>query len=286
MMPACTKKMKHADNDLKLTEKIIEKLTCPVCDKISTPPVKQCSNGHIICSVCWQKCLRCPICREKRRDIRALSVEQMAEGVSVDCEYKNDGCCDENIVYETLELHYDTCMYHRVQCCPIDGCEEMISMNRKGELQEHIENVHEVMVIDECGENETVLRKGMRFGKMIASKQHNMGWSLVQYQKQMFIVVSKQSNEMFSVTVTGLGKQNGFGKFFAELRMKDKNNNLCTWKEEVHTSEERYHAKMKEETCTSYMKIHTKDIIENFATNGDDGQSEIYFEIIISQCTK
>ena len=206
--------------------------------------------------------------------------------MSVDCEYKNDGCCDENIVYETLELHYDTCMHYRVHCCPIYGCEEMISMNREGELQEQIEKVHKVMVIDESGENETILRKGIRVNKMNVSKQHNMGWSLVQYQKQMFIVVSKQSNETFSVAVTGLGKQNSFGKFFAETRMKDKNNKLCTWKEAVHTSEERYHAKMEKETCTSDVKIHTKDIIENFATNGDDGQSKIDFEFIIGQCTK
>ena len=288
IMASCSKKMKHGERELDLTEQVIEKLTCPICHKISRPPIKQCSNGHTICNGCWKKCPLCPICREKKKDIRALAVEQMAAGVFVSCDYEKDGCCEGDFLYKDLEEHYQNCLYHRVQCCPIDGCEETICMNIEGELVAHIESVHKVSTKDDCGDDVKVLHNGMRINKSNSSKYNKMGWSLVKYKERNFIVVSKQSNEMFSVTVTGLGKQNGFGKFFAEMRMRDKNNKVCMWKEEIYTSEERYISKMKKETCNSYFKIQTKDIIDKFArknkvsANEDDREVEISFDIIIT----
>ena len=45
LIPTCTEKMKHADNDLKLTEKIIEKLTCPVSSVFVTRFPDRLSNN-------------------------------------------------------------------------------------------------------------------------------------------------------------------------------------------------------------------------------------------------
>jgi len=284
------KNLKYGERELDLTEQVIEHLTCPVCQKISRPPIKQCSNGHIICHACWRQCSSCPICREKKKDIRALALEKIAAGVFVSCEYEQDGCCEGDFLYKDLEQHYDNCLYHRVQCCPIDGCEEMICMNIEGELLRHIESVHKVSTKDDCGNEIKVLHRGMRISKSNFVKNKNMGWSLAKYRDRNFIILSKQCNDMFSITVTGLGKQKGFGKFFAEITIRDNDNKVYVWREEVHTIEERYISKMKKETFNSYFKIQTKDIIDKFVrhnkinANEDDTQAEISFDIIITIC--
>jgi hypothetical protein len=270
-----------------LLDKIKDKLTCPVCMKISKPPIKQCCLGHAICNACWEECPWCPLCRVRKTDIRALAIEQLAFGIVVDCDYKSDGCC-EKILYENLEKHYDSCQYHSIACCPIDGCDEMIKMNVEGKLLEHIMTAHQVIVSDECGDTPMKIRKGMRIGKINGVRQNKMGWSLIGYKNRKFIVVSKQTNDMFTVTVTGLGKQKKFGKFFAEVSMRDKKNKVYLWKEEITTSEERHDSKTKKESCTSYFNIYTKQILQKFArhhrNNADisGDNMEISFDITIS----
>ena len=274
-------------NECTFEEKIKEKLMCPVCIKMARPPIKQCCRGHPICHTCWEKCPWCPLCRVRKTDTRALAIEQLATGVVVECDYKSEGCC-EKILYENLQAHYDSCAYHTVACCPIDGCDEMIQMNVDGKLLEHIMTAHKVVVSDECGETAVKIRKGMKIGKVNGVRHNKMGWSLIGYKQKKFIVVSKQTNDMFTVTVTGLGKQKNFGKFYAEMTMRDMNNKVCVWKEEISTSEERYDSRMKNEFSTSYFNIYTKQILQQFAkhhpNNADlSGENmEISFDITIS----
>jgi len=223
----------------------------------------------------------------RKTDTRALAIDELATGDFVECDYKSEGCC-EQILYENLEAHYDSCPYHTVACCPIDGCDEMIHMNVEGKLLEHIMTAHQVIVSDECGDNEKKIRKGMRIGKVNGIRQNKMGWSLIGYKQKKFIVVSKQTNDMFTVTVTGLGKQSDFGKFYAEMSMRDRNNKVYVWKEEITTSEERHQSKMRNELSTSYFNIYTKQILQQFAkhhpNNADlSGENmEISFDITIS----
>jgi hypothetical protein len=223
----------------------------------------------------------------RKTDIRALTIEQLASGIVVECDYKSEGCC-EQILYEDLETHYDSCPYHTVACCPIDGCEQMIQMNVEGKLLDHIMTAHQVIVSDECGDTPMKIRKGMRIGKLNGVRQNKMGWSLIRYMNKTFIVISKQTPDMFTVTVTGLGKKKDFGMFFAEISMRDRNNKVYLWKEEITTSEERYQSKTKKESCTSYFNIYTKQILQQFArhhqNNADvSGENmEISFDITIS----
>lgn len=51
-------------DDLKLN------LECPVCSKISLPPIMQCRNGHVTCNICRGKVQSCPMCREIDINIR------------------------------------------------------------------------------------------------------------------------------------------------------------------------------------------------------------------------
>ena len=58
-------------------------LDCPVClETPKSPPVYQCSNGHIHCQLCHPKLKECPICRINltgKNPIRNLAVEKIIE---------------------------------------------------------------------------------------------------------------------------------------------------------------------------------------------------------------
>ena len=55
-------------------------LECPICiDTISTVPVFQCTNGHIICKICVTKLKKCPICRNDSMPARNLALEKIMQ---------------------------------------------------------------------------------------------------------------------------------------------------------------------------------------------------------------
>ena len=62
-------------------------LECPVClETPKSPPVYQCSNGHIHCQPCRPKLKECPICRIKltgKNPIRNLAVEKIIEKFNI-----------------------------------------------------------------------------------------------------------------------------------------------------------------------------------------------------------
>ena len=53
-----------------LPEDLKSNLECPVCARISLPPIMQCRNGHVTCNPCRLKVQSCPMCREIDIDIR------------------------------------------------------------------------------------------------------------------------------------------------------------------------------------------------------------------------
>ena len=53
-----------------LPEDLKANLECPVCARISLPPIMQCRNGHVTCNPCRLKVQSCPVCREVDIDIR------------------------------------------------------------------------------------------------------------------------------------------------------------------------------------------------------------------------
>ena len=69
-----------------------QRLECPVCCKISLPPVMQCRNGHVTCNNCRLKVRSCPMCREVDIDIRNLFAEKAVSYMTITCEYSHYGC--------------------------------------------------------------------------------------------------------------------------------------------------------------------------------------------------
>ena len=87
--PSCSSSSLQAqsrDCSLLLPDDLKQNLECPVCTRISLPPIMQCRNGHVTCNPCRLKVFisifnvhkfifvlkvqSCPMCREVDIDIR------------------------------------------------------------------------------------------------------------------------------------------------------------------------------------------------------------------------
>ena len=82
----------------KFEEYVMSLLECPVCmEPIKSPPIHQCTNGHLLCKDCIAKLESCPICRNDSKTARNLIFEQII-GNFVAFELTNEGA------YEKPEL--------------------------------------------------------------------------------------------------------------------------------------------------------------------------------------
>ena len=104
-----------------LPEDLKSNLECPVCARLSLPPIMQCRNGHVTCNPCRLKVQSCPMCREIDIDIRwvtplslcnvssmfsccrNLFAEKAVTFMTIPCEYKQYGCRVE-ILFKDKEI--------------------------------------------------------------------------------------------------------------------------------------------------------------------------------------
>ena len=110
-------------------ENLLECSDC-MCTFHQGSPIFQCGNGHIFCSDCHSKVLKCPQCQGSLVDrIRNLLAEQLLEkilDVLPDCPFVKHGCTAK-LHPTTGELHKKGCHY-RVVLCPLSSCVKIISL--------------------------------------------------------------------------------------------------------------------------------------------------------------
>lgn len=100
------------NNDLSSMVKLFE---CPVCFDHVTPPIHQCTNGHLVCNKCLDRRPRmdnCPVCRTSifsRIKVRNLQMEAVAVTIGQQFEC---GTCDQKCRLNELSAH-------RFECDPI-----------------------------------------------------------------------------------------------------------------------------------------------------------------------
>ncbi|CDP17668.1 unnamed protein product [Coffea canephora] len=122
-------------------------LDCPVCMNTMFPPIRQCSNGHALCSNCKSRVNRCPICRDELGNIRCLGLEKLGESLEWPCKYLNVGCRDL-LPYGNVINHELTCKFRPYNCpavgvaCPITGDVSF--------LVNHLKNDHHDNVFNSC----------------------------------------------------------------------------------------------------------------------------------------
>jgi len=146
---------------LVLPDDLKQNLECPVCARISLPPIMQCRNGHVTCNPCRLKVQSCPMCREIDIDIRNLFAEKAVTFMSIPCEFKTYGCRVE-IQYKDKEAHERTCKF-RPYICPYIECENKLAF---GAVVEHVSTAHR----EECRRSDgpeitaSMILIGMYFG--------------------------------------------------------------------------------------------------------------------------
>ena len=67
---------------------------CPVCLSVPRrPPIWQCDQGHMICSLCRPQVRACPTCRGRySSEQRLYFAERLLEKIPVACKYSEEGC--------------------------------------------------------------------------------------------------------------------------------------------------------------------------------------------------
>lgn len=116
---------------------------CSICMEPLSPPIFQCSNGHIACSSC---CVmmdsRCPSCFKPTGKIRCLAIEKLIESMKVGCKYAHNGC-RELVRYSQMTAHESKCMY-APYLCPVSGCS---FSGQSTEFSNHFKSLHGARVI-------------------------------------------------------------------------------------------------------------------------------------------
>ncbi|XP_048192191.1 E3 ubiquitin-protein ligase SIAH1-like [Perognathus longimembris pacificus] len=95
---------------------------CPVCFDYVLPPILQCQSGHLVCSNCRPKLLRCPTCRGPLGSIRNLAMEKVANLVLFPCKYASSGC-EISLPHTEKADHEELCAFRPYFCpCPGASC--------------------------------------------------------------------------------------------------------------------------------------------------------------------
>lgn len=101
------------------TDSLLTLLECPVCLDHITPPIKQCSKGHLVCTDCFPRLPHCPTCRSAMSEERNLGMEQVARLLKFPCRYHPMGCT-ESYPLSQKEEHERNCPYLQLKC-PFHG---------------------------------------------------------------------------------------------------------------------------------------------------------------------
>jgi len=101
------------------TNNLLALLECPVCLDHITPPIKQCTKGHLVCIDCFPRLPHCPTCRSSMSDERNLGMEQVAHLLKFPCRYHPMGC-KESYQLSKKEEHERNCQFLQLKC-PFHG---------------------------------------------------------------------------------------------------------------------------------------------------------------------
>ena len=90
---------------------LLEILECPVCCNVPrSPPVFQCSNGHMVCQDCRPKLAVCHSCREPQDEIRNRALERLLDIIPLECSFAKNGC-NGSMTGENLHEHEKQCQF-------------------------------------------------------------------------------------------------------------------------------------------------------------------------------
>nr|CAI5817339.1 unnamed protein product [Callosobruchus analis] len=81
----------QAVNNSDLEREIIEKFSCPTCDKFIYPPIGQCRKGHAFCPKCFDRMNRCLFCLSVKSKSRCTILEKLNDMLQFPCRFADRG---------------------------------------------------------------------------------------------------------------------------------------------------------------------------------------------------
>ncbi|KAK3916331.1 E3 ubiquitin-protein ligase Siah2 [Frankliniella fusca] len=102
-------------------EALMSLLECPVCRDFLQPPLKQCSNGHVVCFACWPRLSLCPACRAPFIPTASLTLDGILRTLRFPCPNKEHGC-SLSLRMDARPAHDQVCPF-RPRGCPMARCE-------------------------------------------------------------------------------------------------------------------------------------------------------------------
>lgn len=117
---------------------LMMELQCPVCYGLltSSPPVRQCSRGHVTCATCAERVGSCSLCRLSFLPHSPTFVNNLLEVMPRPCKFSDRGC---DKICLSNNLHEIYCSF-RVVWCRVLNCEELVQVR---DLVKHYEEDHQ-----------------------------------------------------------------------------------------------------------------------------------------------
>jgi hypothetical protein len=106
----------------------------------------QCKNGHVSCEDCYKSLRTCSVCRVdlSHPGIRNLQVEQLIDGLPLQCVNFEEGCLYETAEgSESLRNHECECVF-KPHPCPHTACDKKVPLHL---LEAHVTSKHKAVRI-------------------------------------------------------------------------------------------------------------------------------------------
>lgn len=131
-------------------EDILMELECPVCHEYMYPPIKQCTTGHSLCELCFDKASTCPTCRSSKGSTRNFALEGIHAKVQVPCKYKISGCPVLKIGPD-IRAHQEFCEFGE-RPCPLKASTNCAWTGKPKDLLDHAKENHDqhLPIVNNC----------------------------------------------------------------------------------------------------------------------------------------
>ncbi|KAI6175670.1 E3 ubiquitin-protein ligase Siah1-like protein [Aphelenchoides bicaudatus] len=257
---------------------------CKICFEYMEPPFYQCSEGHLVCTLCLRKIDACPECRGPKRKflgyrskitsnylaaIRNRALETLIESHMVLCCYSSHGCTQKYFGDKARLAHEQACKFRPYPCvfknCNWNGNEQSVLT--------HLEQEHGPIPVytSQGATSSTTCRASLNS----TSATH---FFIRKQQNRAFVgiweIIKNNENTRYTLSVHLIGTQQEAKKFqyIAKLCRGDRS---LTWDAKTLSIFDNFYSPS---VATDVLTFDTK-IAQQYAT---DGKFELDFTL--KQC--
>jgi len=211
----------------KLVAVLEERLECPVClDIPTTGPIYTCSNGHCICSACYQgKASNCPVCRT--RMFESISMVAAAVVANIDHRCRHEGCL-ERLPVELKEEHRRVCAFRPVTCpalrCNAKVAYSLLVDHLLNHCKESASKEHGMWDMKNSSETYPFIYSTNKEeeGNSSSIRVMTMMWR----SKYFFLTVQKMAGSLWNIYVQMLGTREECRRYRVTITVEEKEKGL------------------------------------------------------------